>query len=55
VVPLLILILFSIGIGYLTQFIVLKDQILIFISNNVKFSPLNLSLVGAILALMLGY
>lgn len=53
--PLLFLLIFSIMIGYILQFTILKDELPIVITNLSKFSPLLVSLLGATLSLILGY
>lgn len=53
--PLLFLLIFSIIIGYVLQFTILKDELPIVITNLSKFSPLIVSSLGASLSLLLGY
>lgn len=53
--PLLLLLIFSIVIGYILELIVLKDELPIVITNWSKFLPLVVSLIGASLSLVLGY
>lgn len=53
--PLIILLIFSIIVGYMLQFLMLKDELPIMIPNFNKFLPLYLSLGGAILSIILGY
>ena len=52
--PLILLLFFSIIIGYVLQNTILKDELPIVITNISKFSPLIVSLLGALLALVLG-
>ena len=52
--PLLILLIFSIIIGYLLQLFILGDEVPVIITNNWKFLPLWVSLGGAILSILLG-
>nr|ALO20634.1 NADH dehydrogenase subunit 5 [Ptychogena lactea] len=53
--PLLILLFFSVVIGYFLQFFILKDELPIVITNLSKFSPLIVSLIGAIISMILGF
>jgi len=53
--PLLFLMLFSIIIGYLLQFLILQDELPIMINNLSKILPLIVSLLGAIGSLLLAY
>ena len=52
--PLILLLFFSVIIGYVLQNTILKDELPIVITNISKFSPLIVSLLGALLALVLG-
>lgn len=52
--PLILLLFFSITIGYVLQNTILKDELPIVITNLSKFSPLIVSLLGALIALALG-
>ena len=52
--PLLLLLIFSIIIGFILQFSILKDEFPIIITNLSKFSPLIVSLLGSSLAILLG-
>ena len=52
--PLLVLLIFSVIIGYCSQFMILKDELPIMLPNFNKFLPLYLSLLGAILSVVLG-
>nr|AER54504.1 NADH dehydrogenase subunit 5 [Ectopleura larynx] len=52
--PLIILCLFSLYFGYLSHFSILGNPFPPLISNQVKFLPLFLSLIGLFLALLLG-
>ena len=54
-IPLIILLVCSIVVGYFLQFTILKDELPIMIPNFNKFLPLYLSLTGAILSIFLGY
>lgn len=53
-IPLFILGLLSIIIGYFLQYFILTDQFPIILFNTVKFSTLTVSLIGAISSLILG-
>ena len=53
--PLVILLICSIMVGFILQFCVLKDELPIVITNLSKFSPLIVSLIGSTLSLTLGY
>lgn len=53
--PLLFLLFFSIIIGYFLQFFILEDEFPIMIINIIKFLPLIVSLIGAIVSIVLGY
>ena len=53
--PLIILLIFSIIVGFLLQFSILKDELPIVITNISKFSPLIVSLSGSLLAIILGF
>lgn len=53
--PLLLLLIFSIIFGYSSQFLLLKDELPIVVTNLSKFSPLIVSLLGSSLALFLGF
>lgn len=52
--PLILLLFFSIIIGFVLQSTILKDELPIVITNLSKFSPLIVSLLGALLAIILG-
>lgn len=52
--PLLILLVLSISVGYILQFTILKDELPIMIPNFNKFLPLYLSLLGGALSIYLG-
>lgn len=52
--PLLFLLIFSIFTGFILQNIILKDEFPIIITNISKFSPLIVSLSGALISLFLG-
>jgi NADH-ubiquinone oxidoreductase chain 5 len=54
-VPLILLLLFSIIIGFSLQFLILKDDFPIVINNISKFSPLIVSLFGSLLAIITGF
>ena len=54
-IPLIFLLFFSIFIGFILQNYILKDEFPIIINNLSKFSPLIVSLIGASLALILGF
>ena len=53
--PLILLLLFSVIVGFILQNTILKDEFPIVITNLSKFSPLIVSLLGAFLAIMLGF
>lgn len=53
--PLILLLIFSIIFGYLSQFFILKDELPIIVTNLSKFSPLIVSFLGSSLALFLGF
>ena len=53
--PLLVLLIFSILIGFILQFSILKDELPIIITNLSKFSPLVVSLIGSSLSIVLGF
>lgn len=53
--PLIMLIIFSIIVGFILQFIILKDELPIVITNISKFSPLIVSFIGSFLAILLGF
>ena len=53
--PLMVLLVFSILIGFLLQFCILKDELPIIITNISKFSALIVSLLGSSLAILLGF
>nr|ALO20761.1 NADH dehydrogenase subunit 5 [Staurostoma mertensii] len=55
ITPLILLLIFSIIVGYSLQFFILKDELPIVITNLSKFLPLIVSLSGAILSILLGY
>ena len=46
---------FSIIVGFILQFTILKDEFPIVITNLSKFSPLIVSLIGSFLAITLGF
>ena len=50
--PLILLLILSLVIGYFTQFIMLKDDNPIMISNFIKWLPLKLSLLGVFLVIL---
>ena len=52
--PLILLLIFSVIIGFILQSTILKDELPIIITNLSKFSPLIVSLLGALLAISLG-
>ena len=52
--PLVLLLIFSVIIGFILQSTILKDELPIIITNLSKFSPLIVSLLGALLAISLG-
>lgn len=52
--PLMLLLFFSIIIGFILQNVLLKDEVPIIVTNISKFSPLIVSLTGAALAIVLG-
>ena len=52
--PLILLLFFSVIIGFVLQNTILKDELPIVITNLSKFSPLIVSLLGASLAIILG-
>ena len=52
--PLILLLIFSITIGYILQFFILKDELPIMITNLAKFNPLIFSLIGATLSILCG-
>ena len=52
--PLILLLFFSVIIGFILQSTILKDELPIVITNLSKFSPLIVSLLGASLAIILG-
>ena len=53
--PLILLLIFSIIFGYLSQFFILRDELPVVITNISKFSPLIVSLLGSCLSLGLGF
>jgi len=53
--PLITLLIFSILIGFLLQFSVLKDELPIIITNISKFSALIVSLIGSSVAIISGF
>nr|YP_010036180.1 NADH dehydrogenase subunit 5 [Blackfordia virginica]QQW46709.1 NADH dehydrogenase subunit 5 [Blackfordia virginica] len=53
--PLFLLLVFSIIIGYFLEYFILKDELPIIIENLNKFLPLIVSLIGSILSLILGF
>ena len=53
--PLLTLLIGSLVVGYSFQYFILFDQEPIILPNLVKFIPLIVSLIGAILAILIGY
>ena len=55
ILPLFILFICSITVGYSLQFLILKDEVPVIIDNFNKFKPLILSLTGASLSILLGY
>ena len=52
--PLILLLIFSVIIGFILQSTILKDELPIIITNLSKFSPLIVSLLGALFAISLG-
>lgn len=52
--PLFMLVIFSLGIGYTLQWYILKDQIPIVLPNLIKFSALTVSILGALIAILTG-
>ena len=52
--PLFILVIFSLGVGYTLQWYILKDQIPIVLPNLIKFSALTVSISGALVAILMG-
>lgn len=52
--PLIVLLISSILVGFILQYYILKDELPIVITDLSKFSPLIVSLLGAILAIVLG-
>lgn len=53
--PLMMLLIFSVIIGFLLQFCLLKDELPIIITNLSKFSALIVSLLGSSIAIILGF
>nr|ALO20686.1 NADH dehydrogenase subunit 5 [Tiaropsis multicirrata] len=53
--PLMLLLVFSIIMGFILQHFILRDELPIVITNIGKFSPLIVSLTGSFLALFLGF
>jgi hypothetical protein len=49
------LMIFSIIVGFILQFTILKDELPIIITNLSKFSPLIVSFIGSFLAIILGF
>lgn len=52
--PLFVLVLMSITVGYSLQWTILEDQIPIILPNIVKFSALIVTIVGSLMAILLG-
>ena len=53
--PLIVLLIFSVLIGFTLQFCILKDELPIIITNISKFSPLIVSLSGSSLSILFGF
>ena len=53
--PLILLLIFSVVFGYFSQLFILGDELPIVITNLSKFSPLIVSMSGAVLALISGF
>ncbi len=53
--PLLILLIFSVVIGYALQYLIIRDNFPLIITNNQKWQPFFLSIIGASLSIFLGY
>lgn len=52
--PLFVLVILSLTIGYVLQWYILKDQFPIILPNFVKFSALTVSMIGASLSILMG-
>ena len=52
--PLFVLVIFSLIVGYGLQWYILKDQIPVILPNLIKFSALIVSITGALIAILMG-